>query len=94
MLSSGANLSLRILLKHAATEVVGSDLITCDTTIIHLVEPFVSWFLDTEPVAILALLLGEINSIWHFFVECASSRILEPVLAPPHVMLGQLRLRL
>ena len=48
---------------HTASKVISSDLIACDTSIIHLMVPDIGWLLYTVLETIDALLLCQIYSI-------------------------------
>ena len=64
-------LGLLVSLKHAPTEVTCSNLVTCYAAVVHLVEPFVCWFLHAKLVAVQALLLGQIVTIFYLLVQLA-----------------------
>jgi len=59
-LRQGSKLGFLVALEHAASVVAGSDLVTSDTAIVHLMEPLVSRLFDTILVSILPLLFSKI----------------------------------
>lgn len=68
-LCQGSQLGFLVPLEHATSVVSGPDLITCNTAIVHLVEPLVSRLFDAILVSILPLLFSKIQSVWYLFIE-------------------------
>ena len=71
-LFGGAHLCLLVPLEHAAPEVICPDLIACNATVVHLVEPLVCGLFYAELVAILTLLLGQVETVFYLLIEWAS----------------------
>ena len=92
---TSTHLCFLISLKHAALEVICSNLVACYPAVVHLVEPLVRWLFNTIFVAILALLFGQIKSIFHLFVEWTPKWLLRSVVSSrSQMVLGQVGLRL
>ena len=82
ILFTSFDLCFLISLKHAASEVICSNLVARNSTVVHLVEPLICRLFDTILVAVLTLLFGQVEPICHLLVEWASEGQLRSILSP------------
>ena len=94
-LFGGAHLCLLVPLEHAAPEVICPDLIACNATIVHLVEPLVGRLFHAVFVAILTLLFRQVEAVFYLLIEWSTQRLSRAEFSlRPQVVLWQIRLRL
>ena len=82
ILSNSFDLCFFISLKHAASEVICSNLVASNSTVVHLVEPLICRLFNAILVAVLALLFGQIEPICYLFVEWATEGLLRSIFSP------------
>ena len=93
LFSSGAHLRLLVSLEHATPEVICPDLIACNATVIHLVEPLVSGLFHAVFVAILTLLFRQVEALFYLLIEWSTKRLSRAEFSlRPQVVLWQVRL--
>ena len=94
-LFGGAHLRLLVPLEHAAPEVICPDLIACNATVVHLVEPLVGGLFHAVFVAILTLLFRQVEAVFYLLIEWSTQRLSRAEFSlRPQVVLWQIRLRL
>ena len=94
-LFGGAHLRLLVPLEHAAPEVIRPDLIACNATVVHLVEPLVGRLFHAIFVAILTLLFRQVEAVFYLLIEWSTQRLCRAEFSlRPQVVLWQIRLRL
>ena len=95
LFSSGAHLRLLVSLEHATPEVICPDLIACNATVVHLVEPLVSGLFHAVFVAILTLLFRQVEALFYLLIEWSTQLLSRAEFSlRPQVVLWQIRLRL
>ena len=95
LFSSGAHLCLLVPLEHATPEVICPDLIACNATVVHLVEPLVSGLFHAVFVAILTLLFRQVEAVFYLLIEWSTQRLSRAEFSlRPQVVLWQIRPRL
>ena len=76
IVTSGCTSALHLAIKSLGIgkgdEVICPDLIACNATVVHLVEPLVCGLFYAELVAILTLLLGQVETVFYLLIEWAS----------------------
>ena len=94
-LFGGTHLCLLVPLEHAAPEVIRPDLIACNATVVHLVEPLVGRLFHAIFVAILTLLFRQVEAVFYLLIEWSTQRLSRAEFSlRPQVVLWQIRLRL
>lgn len=94
-LFGGTHLCLLVPLEHAAPEVICPDLIACNATVVHLVEPLVGGLFHAVFVAILTLLFRQVEAVLYLLIEWSTQLLSRAEFTlRPQVVLWQIRLRL